>query len=247
MNPWQRGLLAGAGALGLGVGVSYLMGAHKINRHVDRYRDHWAIRPEDHPDGVLHYVALGDSAAQGVGGSHEGSGYVALIGDRLAQATGRKVAVTNLSVSGAVSGDVVRDQLPLLADLSFTPDVVTLDIGGNDTIFSKTNSVETFGASLETILAALPEGSFVADVPWMLLPGWVEKSRLMAERSAELAKVYGHHLVPLHELTRKTGYFGYPRHTAQDWFHPNDRGYQAWADVYWDTIVASGKLEALRG
>ncbi|WP_197510948.1 SGNH/GDSL hydrolase family protein [Tessaracoccus coleopterorum] len=192
---------------------------------------------------MLHYVALGDSAAQGVGASHVGASYVAIVGDRLAQATGRDVAITNLSVSGAVSGDVVARQLPHLAELGFTPDIVTLDIGGNDVIFAADNSVESFAASLEAILAALPPGSFVGDVPWFLIPGLSQRSLAMTRRATGLIESYGHHLVPIYRSMRDNGYLRFYTKTAADWFHPNDKGYLAFADLYWDSIVSSGVIE----
>ena len=239
-------LLAGLAGAALAAGTRYLLGARKINGHVVRYREHWLARPDSHPEDVLHYVALGDSAAQGVGASHAGAGYVPTIARRLAEATGRDVAITNLSVSGAVSGDVVRDQLPAFEALTFVPDVVTLDIGGNDALFTRTNTVDSFADALDRILTALPSGSFVSDVPWMVLPGWIGRSQAMTARAHELVARHDHHLVSLHERTRRAGYLGYPRHTAQDWFHPNDRGYASWADAFWDVIVASGTVERLR-
>lgn len=246
MNRFAAGLAVGSIVTGLAAaGYNYLKGHRLINRHVDDYRAHWEERRGSHPEGVLHYVALGDSAAQGVGASHVGASYVAILGDRLAAATGRDVAITNLSVSGAVSGDVVARQLPHLEELGFTPDIVTLDIGGNDVIFAADNSVDTFAASFEAILAALPPGSFVGDVPWFLIPGLSRRSKAMTHRATDLIRTYGHHLVPLYQSMRDNGYLRFYTKTAADWFHPNDKGYQSFADLYWAEIVASGVLEDL--
>lgn len=226
-------------------GLHYAGGRRTINNHVRDYAAHWGDRAASHPDDVLHYVALGDSAAQGVGASAVGNGYVARIARRLEEATGRSVAVTNLSVSGAVSGDVVRDQLPQFVALGLTPDIVTLDIGGNDVVFPG-NDVASFGRSLAAILDALPPGSFVADVPWFMVPGLARQSRQMAARAAELVNERGHHLVHLHRASRATGVLKYHRFTADDWFHPNDQGYLGWADEFWAAIEASGRLAELR-
>ncbi len=223
---------------------SYLVGRRVIDTHVADYATHWAVRPDGYPDGVLHYVALGDSAAQGVGGSTVGAGYVPLVAARLAEATGRDVAVTNLSVSGAVSGDVVAKQLAELAELPFTPDVVTMDIGANDVVFPG-HDAQTFSRSMRIILPALPEGSFVADVPWFMIPGLDGQSRAMAARAVEMVPTFGHHLVAIHETSRAVGRLRYLRYTARDLFHPNDRGYASWADAFWDAIVASGRLDEL--
>lgn len=223
--------------------ASWYAGYRLVRAHVEPYGAHWAERP-DHPEGVLHYLALGDSAAQGVGASTVEKGYVSLLAARLAEETGRTVAVTNLSVTGAKSDDVVRDQLPQLAELPFTPDLVTVDIGANDVVFPG-HSPATFGASIATIAEALPEGSFIADVPWFSLPFWGRQSRLMSERTAEAVEANGHHLVELHRVTRETG-ARYHLYTAVDLFHPNDLGYAGWCDVFWETIEASGVLDTLR-
>ena len=239
---WAVPVTAAAG-LSAVVG-SYLLGRRVIGTHVTDYATHWAVRPDGYPAGVLHYVALGDSAAQGVGGSTVNAGYVPLIAARLAEATGREVAVTNLSVSGAVSEDVVTKQLAQLAELPFTPDVVTMDIGANDVVFPG-HDAETFGRSMRIILPSLPEGSFVADVPWFMIPGLDRQSREMAAKAVELIETFGHHLVAIHETSRAVGHLSYLRYVARDFFHPNDRGYASWADAFWDAIVASGKLEEL--
>ncbi|MDF1487383.1 SGNH/GDSL hydrolase family protein [Tessaracoccus caeni] len=241
-----RNMLLGAGLAGLGGAIGYYVGGHrKVNRDVPDYYRHWSVQAKRHirrdlPP--LNYVALGDSAAQGVGASSAWRGYVALIGHLMSEATGREVIVTNLSVSGAVSGDVVKDQLPKLAALEFEPDLVTLDIGGNDAVFFMGNTTESFKASFDAILAALPEGSFVADVPWLMWPGLAQRSSGMAVASRELIESRGHHLVPIHQSSRETGLFGYHRHTAGDLFHPNDRGHAAWAQKFWEQIVETGTL-----
>lgn len=242
---WLRAGLVGAAVVGLGaVAVDYLNGRRTVNRHVDEYAAHWGNRPSEHPADVLHYVALGDSAAQGVGASSADKGYVGLVAARLSEATGRPVAITNLSVSGAVSADVVRDQLDTFRSLPFTPDVVTMDIGANDVIFPHSN-VEKFTDSLATILSTVPRGSFIADVPWVMVPGMDKQSAAMSQKAAEMVSERGHHLVELHRTSRELGYFRYHRTTAKDWFHPNDRGYLGWADAFWESIEASGVLEEL--
>lgn len=237
---WILPAIAGAG-LGLAV-ATYLVRRRVIDTHVAEYAKHWSVRPGRYADGVLHYVALGDSVAQGVGASEVEKSYVAIVAARLAKETGREVVVTNLSVSGAVSGDVVEHQLPQLADLPFTPDIVTLDIGGNDVVFPG-NDVETFTRSMRKILAALPAGSFVADVPWFMIPVLDGQSRQMAASAVRLAEEFGHHSVAIHRASRAVGRLGYYRHTAQDLFHPNDKGYNSWAEAFWEAIVASAILQ----
>ena len=239
----KRLLAAGGAAVAASATAlaGWYAGHRAVRRHVEVYRAHWAER-EGADEGALHYLALGDSAAQGVGASEVAKGYVSLLGQRLSEETGRPVVVTNLSVTGAKAGDVVRDQLPQLAELP-TPDLVTLDIGGNDVVFPGHNP-QTYAESMEIILAALPEGSFIADVPWFSLPFWGRQSRLMSEFAADAVERHGHHLVGLHALTRGVG-LRYHLYTASDLFHPNDVAYQGWADLFWEQIEASGRLATI--
>lgn len=236
------GGLAAAALLSAGA-FSYLRGRHEINRHVDSYRLHWGDRPPG-TSGALRYVALGDSVAQGVGASAVEHGYVARIGRRLAEATGRTVEITNLSVSGATSADVVREQLPQFRELQFTPHVVTLDIGSNDVVFPG-HTVSSFETNLDVILEALPAGAFVADVPWFTLPLFARPAQQMSGRAAVLVEQHRHHLVPVHRSTRGVGAWEYHRYTAADWFHPNDLGYEGWEEVFWTVIEGSGVVESL--
>lgn len=97
---------------------------------------------------------------------------------------------------------------------------------------------------MEIILAALPEGSFIADVPWFSLPFWGRQSRLMSEFAADAVERHGHHLVGLHALTRGVGP-RYHLYTASGLFHPNDAAYQGWADLFWEQIEASGRLATI--
>ena len=81
--------------------------------------------------------------------------YVALLAERISQVSRRKVVVTNLSVSMATSRDVVRYQLPRLAELDRAPDILTLDIGGNDVVLPG-NTLESFEKHFADILTKLP-------------------------------------------------------------------------------------------
>lgn len=54
-------------------------------------------------------MALGDSAAQGVGVDDPADGYVSLVGRHLAEITGRNVRIVNLSVSGATVKTLLTD------------------------------------------------------------------------------------------------------------------------------------------
>ena len=150
--------------------------------------------------------------------------------------------MTNLSVSMATSRDVVRYQLPQLAELDRAPDILTLDIGGNDVVLPG-NTLESFEKHFVDILTQLPPGSFVADVPWFTLPVLSRRAERFNDAVADLIALHGHHRVHIHEATRGLGPLRYHINTAADWFHPNDAGYRALADLFWGAIEASGRLD----
>jgi acyl-CoA thioesterase-1 len=200
--------LVGSALLGL-----WAAKAVRVGRSVFRYADYWAV-PRGEAGGLL-YVALGDSAAQGVGASRPERGYIGLLAQRMRDQSGRPVQVVNLSRSGARLADLVRDQLPKLAELS--PDVVTVDIGGNDVVVY---NAERFSALVCILTAALPAGAFVADVPYFMHGRW-------ERRATEAGRV----------LTD----------FAADWFHPNDRGHRIWADAFWDRMENDPALAAAPG
>ena len=95
MKRWMGAALATAG---IALGAAYVMGRATINRHAVDYAEHWRRAATNVPEDAIHYVALGDSAAQGVGASRVETSYVALLAERISQVSRRQVVVTNLSV-----------------------------------------------------------------------------------------------------------------------------------------------------
>ncbi|MGW9632133.1 SGNH/GDSL hydrolase family protein [Agromyces sp. NPDC055520] len=189
-------------------------------------------------DGELLYVAIGDSAAQGIGASRPDRSYVGRIADELRESTGQSVRVVNLSVSGATTALAVRDQLPKLRELRSRgdrPDVVTVSIGAND--IAEWNP-ERFARDIRSIFAELPLHAVVADLPCFHLP---HHERKVAEANRMLraaAREYGLVVAPLHELTRRQGLRGILTQFARDMFHPNDHGYAVWAEAFRPAVAA---------
>jgi lysophospholipase L1-like esterase len=185
-------------------------------------------------EGELLYVALGDSAAQGIGASSPHLSYVGVIADEIRLLTGRTVRVVNLSVSGATVATAVADQLPAFRKLR--PDFVTVAIGANDIAAFDAGRFET---RIRELLAALPRNAVVADMPYFFLP-WNEKKVAVANRilrtvAAELELT----VVPLHETMKHQGVRGVLTQFAIDLFHPNDHGYRVWASAFLPTVTAS--------
>jgi lysophospholipase L1-like esterase len=183
--------------------------------------------------GELLYVAIGDSAAQGIGASSPNKSYVGVLADHVRLATGQTVRVVNLSVSGATVALAVRDQLPRFEKI--TPDLVTVAIGAND--IAQWHP-EAFEAGIRTVFAALPPHALVADLPCFHLP---HNERKVAAANQIIRRVAGEHdltVVPLHATTKRAGIRSILTHVAKDLFHPNDRGYRAWAEAFLPAISA---------
>ncbi|MDJ0375912.1 SGNH/GDSL hydrolase family protein [Cryobacterium sp. PH31-L1] len=195
-----------------------------------------------HP-GELLYVAIGDSAAQGIGASSPNRSYVGVLADHVRLVTGQTVRVVNLSVSGATVTLAVRDQLPRFAKLE--PDLVTVAIGAND--IAQWNPTP-FEAGIRTIFAALPPHTLVADLPCFHLPHNEVK---VAEANEIIRRVADEHeltVVPLHSTTKRAGFRSILTHVAKDLFHPNDRGYRSWAEAFLPAISAdAARVSAHQG
>lgn len=193
---------------------------------------YWLAQQETAPQpGEFVYVALGDSAAQGIGASSYDKGYVALLAAQIQKATGRPVRVINLSVTGARVADVVREQLPRLKALH--PDLVTLDIGANDTVKSTPDA--DFRRDFTSILEAIPaERSAVADLP--VFSGKSTQSNQVHWNDFVQSEIIKQEikLVKLSDTTRRTQH-DWDTYAA-DFFHPSDKGYATWYQTYWPEV-----------
>lgn len=189
--------------------------------HSKWWRDHGAA------EGELLYVAIGDSAAQGIGASKPDRSYVGLLAEHAREVTGRSIRVVNLSVSGATSALALRDQLPRFHDLA--PDVVTVAIGANDIADW---DPAAFERNIRSIFAELPAHAIVADLPCFHLRHNERKVAVANRMLRAIAREHGLTVVPLHALTRRRGLRGILTEFANDMFHPNDHGYRVWADAF---------------
>lgn len=184
-------------------------------------------------EGALNYVALGDSAAQGIGASKPWRSYVGRIAAHMRRTTHGTVGVKNLSVAGATTHLCRLNQLPRLVDLP--ADVVTVSIGANDIADF---TPKKFEKNIRAIYGALPSHAIVADMPFMVLP---DLERKVAEANVIVRRVadeLGLAVAPLYATTRKQGYVRTLRNSAADLFHPNDDGYRVWASAFYPAIDA---------
>ena len=196
-------------ALLLALGTVWAVKLVRLGRSVSTNAEYWS-QPRGQAGGLL-YVAFGDSAAQGIGASTPGRGYVSLVAQRLRDSTGQPIEVVNLSSSGARIRDVLDRQLPALEALGREPDVVTVAIGGNDI---GAYDRATFASEAGRLTAALQAAATL---------------RASAEK-------HGLNVVRLQDALKEQGWQAMATEFAADWFHPNDRGHRVWADAFWTRI-----------
>jgi len=183
--------------------------------------------------GKLLYVAMGDSAAQGIGASSPARSYVGRLSAYMRRQSHTSLRVVNLSVSGSTTWLCRKDQLPKFE--KYEPDVVTVAIGANDIIQF---NPESFEKNLRVIYGALPSHAIVGDLPAMWIP---DREKKLVEANAivhRIAGEFGLTVAPLYETTRRQGFFRTYRNSAGDLFHPNDRGYRVWASAFEPAVAA---------
>jgi acyl-CoA thioesterase-1 len=171
------------------------------------------------------WVVLGDSTAQGLGAPGPMGGYVGQVLAELRLRTGQRWRVLNLSLSGALIRDVLRDQLPRVPA---TADLVTCGIGVNDILYS---APAKLFSDLRTLIGAVPGDTVLLDLPrptgiWGIVgrasAPYVARInqtiyQAAAARGLPVAEVSAHFLPPW------AGKF------ASDCFHPSEDGYRDWA------------------
>jgi len=143
----------------------------------------------------------------------------------LRRQTGLPWRILNLSVSGALTRDVLGAQLPLMPARA---DLVTCGIGVNDILY--TSPAKLF-ADLRALIAAVPDQTVLLDLPlpagcWGFLgrasvPYVTRINRTIhqaaAARGLPVAEISAHFQPP------------WPGKFASDCFHPSQAGYRDWA------------------
>ncbi len=192
---------------------------------VSSYKTYWDRAANE--TGELTYLALGDSAAQGIGASSPMRGYVGITAKRLEQKTGKTVRIVNISKTGAKLSDYLTEQAPKISKIK--ADFVTIEIGANDV---KDFEVNKFTTEFRQVLDSLPDGTYVSNMPlFNSRPGSTNNARLASKViEEELAKYPKLIFVDLQkQTTDNQTIFGF----APDLFHPNNISYKHWADAFW--------------
>ena len=164
-------------------------------------------------DGPL-WLVYGDSMAQGIGASGYDRGWPGQLARRLDPA----LRMVNLSTYGARVVDLLERQLPAAGDLGPAA-LVTVVIGSNDVVWRKHRA--GLAPAFAELVEALPAGSVVANLP---NPSEAARQvdRLLRGRGAERG-------LRLADIRRQP--ISWRGKLAPDFFHPNDAGYAAMADV----------------
>ncbi len=199
-----------------------LPGAADRRRQVAEYKAAWEAQNAEVVERTgPRWVALGDSAAQGVGASRFDRGYVGQLLERLRVGDDPAWQVVNLSVSGARTADVIDGQLPHLEDLAPVA-LVTCAVGGNDLLRSTRSTHER---QLDRLMAALPPGAIVATLPQGLRS---RRARALNQVIVDEAPCHG---LVVADLWGRTGPPWQGKY-GSDHFHPSDAGHADWADAF---------------
>lgn len=199
-----------------------------LKTQTSRYENYWIKISKQAEGEDKIYIALGDSAAQGIGASKPQYGYVGLISKKLN--TKSNYHVINLSSSGAKLDDVLNTQLPLLSKMTIDADtVITVEIGANDMAdFDEA----IFRKQYSELLQKLPKQAIISDIPYFGAglfrtrePNAVKATNIIHE----LAKSSGHRVARLHDYTSQNKNLTY---FAADYFHPNNKAYVSWFKAF---------------
>jgi lysophospholipase L1-like esterase len=133
---------------------------------------------------TVDYVALGDSYSSGVGAPGQTGSCLRSPNGYPAQwaAENQPQSFTNLTCGGAVTGDVIDDQVPAMPGGT---DLVSITIGGNDIGFAPT--VLTCKLSTEAACAAAVDTA--EEVAATTLPGLLDDTYAAIEKKAPGAEV----------------------------------------------------------
>jgi lysophospholipase L1-like esterase len=211
------------------VGARVSPGIRKVQAEIEPYAAAWeeVNRAALRMTGPL-WVTLGDSMSQGIGASRYDLGWVGQLRVLLDQA-GQPYRLVNLSSYGARVRDVLTRQLPAMRDLDAAPDLVTVLIGSNDLV-SRRNR-KNLHTDYDTLLRQLPSGAVVAS-PFGNFGLGRELNVLIAVEAARR----GLRVVNNRDGASAASWRG---KLSEDHFHPNDAGYAALAEDFFETILAS--------
>ncbi|MGH3389606.1 MAG: SGNH/GDSL hydrolase family protein [Actinomadura sp.] len=195
---------------------------------------------------MIRFAALGDSVTVGIGDPmpHGGwRGWAALLAESLAPPG--EAEFRNVSSSGAMTGDVTAEQLPLA--LAARPTVASLLVGVNDTLRGRFDLAE-IAADVEKVVAALRESGTIVLTATLPDPGVMLRIPKLFRRPLA-RRVHAINAV-VEQLARDHGTIHldlagdpaiYDRSMwARDRLHPSERGHRLLARMFAAVLVEHG-------
>ncbi len=187
------------------------------------------------------YIAAGDSTAAGEGASSTEHTYTYKIAKYLSQKN--SITYSNVAVRGAKTADVLHEQIPKI--IAAKPDIITVSVGANDLthLLAAETILEQYKKIAEELQSKTSATIYMTNLPNFngakLLPFWYvaileHRSRGINEKliSLENDRVK---IINIHDYG--WGHFENISQTyAADNFHPNDIGYQNWANAFLEKI-----------
>ncbi len=189
---------------------------------------------------AMRYLALGDSYTIGTGASDESHSWPSIIARRL------NAELTNPSVNGYTTLDLIRDELPYLERAK--PDLVSILIGVNDLVQGR--PPDHYRDSLTRIYDAVLDLEIPPRVAAVSIPTWsyvpaaadfggkdrVENLTGVFNAIAELeARARNFTWVDIAQAS--TSGIGTPGWIASDDLHPGDAQYAVWAEAIWSVVA----------
>lgn len=212
-----------------GLAGRFLPGVQEIDAQVEPYARLWDDANDEARAGAGPlWVALGDSATQGVGASTWANGWSHSVLNRLRDASGAPWRLVNLSMSGGRFLDVADTQVPVMNTMLPSADLVTCVVGSNDLMWRRSDGVFD---DAQALVEVLPPGTLLSRLNG---PG---------PRPKRLNEIFGE--AATRRDYRLFNIWNWPSGRdalARDSIHPSDRGYQYMADLAWDAITATRGL-----
>ena len=192
--------------------------------------------------GVVRYLSLGDSLTQGIGAADLDTGtFPALLAEKW-RAAGCEVELQNAGISGYTAGQVLTDEVPMIAE--FRPTIITFQAGGND--IANSVPLDEYRSTVAAVLdAATGSGARVivlAQNEWFRSPdGRNYGENQAAQRKdfdaalIEEADTRGAEFVDMRALYETQADEG---QWVDDGLHPTPEAYEAWAAELAEAVPA---------
>ncbi|MCL4545772.1 MAG: SGNH/GDSL hydrolase family protein [Chloroflexi bacterium] len=191
----------------------------------------------------LTYVAIGASDALGIGASSPDLSYPAVLGGDLQQVF-PAVVIDDLGISGATTAQMVTSEVPKLRELA--PFLVTVTAGGNDLLdlIPPDEFQQQLHLLMQDILAVHPAVVALANLPDLgLAPAIPVILRAPAEALVQAyntiiaQEAQADHVLLVDLYTPSVQLLStHPNLVSADGFHPNDTGYEVYAQAFWQVL-----------